>query len=143
MTIWFDMDGTIADLYGQENWLADLLNGYNRPYRMARPLLNMREFGSILRKLQNAGYEIGIISWLSKNSNAEYDHKVIKAKMNWLDKHLGSVEFDAIHIVPYGTPKFVFADESDILFDDEKPNRDSWIGKAYDVNNIMEILASL
>lgn len=31
--IWFDMDGTIADLYGVENWLEDLRNEVARPIK--------------------------------------------------------------------------------------------------------------
>ena len=35
----FDMDGTIADLYGVENWLEHLINGNTFPYEMAKPLI--------------------------------------------------------------------------------------------------------
>ena len=34
--ICFDMDGTIADLYGVEGWLEDLEHFSPRPYEMAR-----------------------------------------------------------------------------------------------------------
>ena len=38
----------------------------------------------------------------------------------------------------------MFAKTSDdILFDDEKPNRDSWTGKAFDVTNIIGTLRGL
>ena len=30
-----------------------------------------------------------------------------------------------------------------VLFDDEKPNRENWNGKAYDVHNILEVLNTL
>ena len=40
--IWFDMDGTIADLYGVENWLDYLLNGDAFPYKAAAPLVFRR-----------------------------------------------------------------------------------------------------
>ena len=87
------------------------------------------------------GYEIGVISWLAKNSNLEYDNKVKTAKEKWLKKHLKSVQFNYVEIVPYGTPKN--EGRNGILFDDEKPNRDSWNGTAYNVENIMEILRGL
>ena len=35
--IYFDMDGTIADLYGRDGWLDDLMNEYTRPYREVIP----------------------------------------------------------------------------------------------------------
>jgi len=34
----FDMDGTIADLYGCENWLEDILAERVNPYERAKPL---------------------------------------------------------------------------------------------------------
>jgi hypothetical protein len=44
--------------------------------------------------------------------------------------------------LPYGTSKQDYG--KGILFDDEKGNRDNWTGgKAYDVDNILEILKSL
>ena len=104
----------------------------------------MRELGRLLNQLQSYGYHIGVISWLSKAHNAEYDKRVTAAKTQWLAKHLGAVQFDEIKIVPYGTPKQNSVDfPAGILFDDEKPNRDNWNGKAYDVGNILEILGSL
>ena len=144
MTIYFDMDGTIADLYGVENWLDYLLEKNVLPYEIAKPLLRLSTLARLLNRLQNEGYKIGIISWLAKNSSDDYDVAVTKAKENWLNKHLASVKFDTIHIVKYGTPKESFAkSENDILFDDEEKNRNNWTGKAYDVNNILEVLKGL
>lgn len=120
-TIFFDMDGTIADLYGVESWLNYLIASDALPYEIAKPLIRLNSFARVLNRLQKQGYKIGIISWLSKNSDADYDEKVTKAKKEWLKKHLASVNFDEIHIVKYGTPKQTFAKtENDILFDDEK-----------------------
>ena len=90
----FDMDGTIADLYGVENWLDDLTNSNPRPYATAKPLVNMRVLARLLNKLIDEGYKVNIISWLAKNSNAEYDKKVTKAKKAWLKAHLASVKFE-------------------------------------------------
>lgn len=140
-TIFFDMDGTIADLYGVENWLDYLINSDPSPYKNAKPLLNLNSLARILNRLQRTGYHIGIISWLSKNSTESYDEAVTQAKKAWLNKHLASVRFDEIHIVSYGTPKEIFAhNKQDILFDDEEKNRLNWTGKAYNVESILEIL---
>lgn len=143
-TIFFDMDGTIANLYGVENWLEYLINASPVPYEIAEPLIRMNSLARILNRLQRQGYRIGVISWLAKNSNATYDAEVTSAKMVWLGKHLASVQWDEIHIVPYGTPKQKFAKTTtDILFDDEQRNRDNWSGVAYDVNSIIEILKGM
>lgn len=144
MRICFDMDGTIANLYGVEGWLEMLINSDPTPYEVAAAMLNMSALARRLNKLQKAGYEIGIISWLSKGGNCCYHQQIISAKLAWLKKHLKSVKFDFVEIVPYGTPKsFVCSSPDDILFDDEERNRKEWKGVAYDVNNILEVLKSV
>ena len=144
ITINFDMDGTIADLYADPNWLP-LLRAFDpTPYATAKPLLRLNVLARKLNELQKAGYELAIISWLSKESNAEYDEAVTATKMAWLAEHLPSVKWDRITIVPYGTPKQNFCNNPlDILFDDEERNRNNWTGRAYDVKNIMEILREI
>ena len=143
-TIFFDMDGTIADLYGVEGWLDMLIASDTLPYEIAKPLVRLNSLAKILNRLQKNGYKIGIISWLSKNGSKTYNKEVAEVKKEWLKKHLTSVDFDEIHIVEYGTPKQKFAKtENDILFDDEKKNRDNWTGKAFDVDNIIEILKGM
>ena len=74
----------------------------------------------------------------------EYDEAVAKAKNFWLNKHLPSVKFDEIHIVPYGTPKSTVAKEKNgYLFDDEENNRAEWGINAFDVVNMLDILGEL
>ena len=142
--IYFDMDGTIADLYAVEGWL-DMLRAYDpTPYEMAKPLVRLATLARLLNRLQRDGYTIGIISWLSKEPTPSYDEAVTNAKLEWLENHMPSVEWDEINIVPHGTPKHeVVANPYGILFDDEQKNRDEWVGTAYNVNNIIEILKSL
>lgn len=142
--IWFDMDGTIANLYGVEGWLDDLMNENTRPYEIAKVMMNMQVLARLLNKLAKKGYKIGIISWTSKKGTKEYNKRVAQVKREWLKKHLASVEFNAIHIVEYGTPKFTVASTTNaILFDDEERNRTEWKGIAYGVDNIIEILKGL
>lgn len=142
-TIWFDMDGTIANLYGVENWLADLIAHNPRPYAEAKVMWNMSYLARLLNLVQSKGYKIGIISWLSKNSNNEYDNVVTQVKNQWLKKHLKSVVFDEIHIVAYGTPKSIFSNQNDILFDDEIGNRMEWAGMAYSEKEIFTVLREI
>ena len=139
--ICFDMDGTIANLYAVENWL-NMLRAYDpTPYAKAEPMLNMSAFARLLHKAQRLGYEIVIISWLSKCSNADYDIAVTNAKIEWLKNHLPSVIWDNIYIVSYGTPKHELA--SGILFDDEEYNRNMWGQGAYEPCDILEFLRGL
>jgi hydroxymethylpyrimidine pyrophosphatase-like HAD family hydrolase len=142
--IYFDMDGTIANLYGVENWLEYLIANDPTPYAIAKPLVNMNRLARLLNRLQAEGYHIGIVSWLSKDSTEAYDNAVTLAKVRWLDRHLHSVNWNEIKIVPYGTPKQnVVEMVGGILFDDESKNRENWTGVAYDVENILEILKGL
>lgn len=139
--IYFDMDGTIANLYGVDGWLNYLINKETTPYRIAKPMINFSHLARLLNKLQRNGYTIGIISWTAKNSAKEYNERIAQVKKEWLAKHLPSVRFDEIHIVEYGTPKSTCG--NGILFDDEEQNRAEWNGTAYNVNNILEVLKNL
>jgi len=144
MRICFDMDGTIADLYGVNGWLDYLQSEDTTPYRAAKVLVNMQMLARRLNFLQRKGYEIGIVSWTSKNGSDQYNKAVAEAKREWLRRHLRSVKFDFVAIVPYGYSKSTFAiDNNDILFDDEERNRAAWTGAAYDVNEILNVLKNL
>ena len=139
--IWFDMDGTLADLYSVNGWLNYLRDYDPTPYREAAVMLNMSLLARRLNQLRREGWKIGIISWLSKVSTPDYDEAVTEVKRAWLNKHLTSVQFDEIQIVAYGTPKHTLG--SGILFDDEEKNRTAWGAGAYMPNEIMEVLSSL
>jgi hypothetical protein len=144
MTLYFDMDGTIADLYGVDGWLDDLNAKRTRPYDEAKVMHNMSALAKALNTAQRNGIQIGVISWLSKTATEDYNKAVTKAKRKWLKKHLKSVNFDEIHIVPYGTPKSTVAENIGILFDDEERNRTEWNkGRAYPPEKIFEILKNL
>lgn len=144
-TIWFDMDGTIADLYSVENWLPKLRAEDASPYAEAKVMLDMNKLAHYLNRLHIMGYRIGIISWTSKVCTPNYANEIEKAKKKWLRQHLASVPFDVIHIVPYGTPKLdMIETDYDILFDDEEANRKNWLPSlAFTPSQIFEVLRHL
>ena len=147
--IYFDMDGTLADLYGTENWLDKLRSYDASPFAEAEVKLNMQALAHRLNRLQRHGYTIGVISWLSKETTKEYDKEVIKAKTEWLARHLGSVKFDEIHLVKFGKRKSKVAKvKNGILFDDNAKVRKEWIrhnpsGWAFAEKDILAILDDL
>ena len=144
MTINFDLDGKIYELYGVDNWLDMLLAEDTTPYEIGKPLLRLATLARLLNKLQRNGYNLAVVSWLSKGGSADYNTRVIEAKLEWLGKHLPSVAWDRITIVEYGTPKENYCENPlDILFDDEEHNRENWNGVAYDVNDILGVLKAL
>ena len=148
--ICFDMDGTIADLYAVENWLP-MLRAYDpTPYAVAEPMWDMVELASLLRQCQGFGIEIRIITWLSKDSNAEYDKAVRTAKREWLEAQ--GFPFDHFHGVQYGATKadsirrYLAEDKTAILFDDNAKVRQGWhMGEAIDPVecDILEVLRGL
>lgn len=142
MTIWFDMDGTIADLYGVAGWLEAIKAGDTRPYTEAKGIGNLAVIARLLTAVQKRGHEIGIISWTAKNGTAEYNKAVADAKREWLHRHLPTVTWDEIKVVEYGTNKYM-ATGGGILFDDEEPNRNMWGFGAYRPQYIVGILRNL
>lgn len=143
MKIWLDMDGTIADLYGVENWLEMLINHDETPYAIAKPLVRMATLARLLNKAQRNGYEICVVTALAKNSNSEYDERVIEAKKIWLKTHLKSVEFNEVKFVPYTFTKNDVNSGNDILFDDEERHLTAWTGTAIHATEILNTLKSL
>ena len=144
MKIWFDMDGTIADLYGVDGWLEMLTAHDETPYAIAKPLVNLSVLARLMNKAQRNGWEICIVSALSKNSTPDYDERVIKAKKAWLSEHLKSVQFNEIRFVPYWFVKDdVNEGESGILFDDEDRHLARWSGTAYHASRMIETLRAI
>ena len=144
--IYFDMDGTLVDLYSVDNWMEKLRNYDVSPYIEAKALMNMQALAHRLNKLQAHGCTIGIISWSSKVSTPEFDKAVAEAKMAWLKKHLASVHFDEVIISPYGKKKHkLVAGSGGYIFEDNATIRKEWIrnrpeGWAFSQNAILEVL---
>ena len=139
MTYYFDMDGTIADLYGVEKWLDFLEFESAWPYIAAAPLVNPKTFCAAALELKAKGINFGIISWTAKNSTKSYNKAVRKAKRTWLNHYFPGI-FTEIHIVKYGTPKFSVKKDEGILFDDEERNRLKWKGQAFTPDYITEFV---
>jgi hypothetical protein len=148
--ICFDLDGTIADLYGVPNWLPKLRNEDPSPYCEACPMWHMEKLASILREIQSVGIEIRIITWLSKDSSEEYKEATRQAKRDWLEKY--DFPFDFFHGIQYGATKadsirkYLREDEEAILIDDNAKVRAGWhMGETIDPTacDLLEVLASL
>lgn len=143
MKIWFDMDGTIADLYGVENWLEMLIAHDETPYAIAKPIVNLSVLARLMNKVQRKGFEICIVSALAKDSTAEYDEKIRNAKIKWLANHLKSVHFDEIRFVPYWYTKNDVNTGADVLFDDEERHLEKWTGTAVHASKMIETLKAI
>ena len=145
LTVYLDMDGTFADLYGVRDWLPKLNNHDATPYRDAKGLYHMPTLARQLNLLRANGVRIGIITWLSLGSTPTYDVEVAQAKLDWLKKHLPTVTFDEIHILEHGIPKATVAKKvkGAILVDDNAQCREEWTragGTAVDATNLLCLL---
>lgn len=142
-TLVFDMDGTIADLYGVDGWLDDLVAKRVRPYAEAKPIYDMVTLKTVLEILKGMGWRIAVTSWLAKNSNAEYDNAVREVKKAWLDNY--GFPYDVLNIVEYGFDKSTVTERIggfQILIDDEEKNLKDWkngltINAKYDILNVL------
>jgi hypothetical protein len=145
-TLVFDMDGTIANLYGVVGWLDDLRSYNPRPYEVAKPMYDMDILVTVLNLLKAQGWRVAVTSWLSKDSTKEYDTMVRKAKRDWLEKY--DFPFDEIHLVKYGTTKANCTRKLggfQILVDDNADVRKGWhLGGTINANeNILAKLVDL
>jgi hypothetical protein len=142
----FDMDGTIADLYGVEGWLTDLRTENTRPYTEAKPLYDMTILNSILDVFKMCGWRVVVTTWLAKDSTKEYENAVRKAKLEWLEKY--NFPYDEIHLVKYGTTKANCTRRIggyQVLVDDNEQVRNGWnLGGTINAqNDIIEALIEL
>lgn len=125
--ICFDMDGTIADLYGVDGWLAMLRAEDPTPYRVAAPLWDMCQLRGVLLDLMAQGWEVRVISWLAKGSTLGYKAQTRQAKLNWLAQY--DFPYNKAHMVAYGATKAdSVRDVADtaILVDDNAKVRAGW-----------------
>lgn len=145
--ICFDMDGSIARTYDVDNWLNKLQHEDSSPYAEAKPMWDMNELNEILMLLAKEGWEIRVISWLSKDSSESYKKDVREAKQDWLNRY--NFPSTHNHFVRYGATKADSVRKKTdyaILIDDNKKVREGWsLGDTVDPTtaDIIEVLYSL
>lgn len=147
--ICFDMDGTIANLYGVNGWLESLRAENPMPYVVAEPMWDMERLADVLDNLIAQGWEVRVISWLAKDASPEYNEAVRAAKIWWLNHY--HFPYQKAHLVAYGTTKANAIRNSAekgsaILVDDNAKVRKGWhMGETIDPadGNLIERLEAL
>lgn len=141
----FDMDGTLADLYNVPNWLEKLRACDPSPYIEAKPLWDMEKLRITLLMFIKLGWEVRVVSWLSKDSTPEYDTAVRKAKKEWLERY--NFPVDKVHLVQFGTTKANCVRKwasPGILIDDSEKVRNGWtLGDCIDPTAISDLPEAL
>lgn len=146
--IYFDMDGTVYDLYGMNNWLELLENEKAEAFTLGAPLVNIEELNKAAERLIEIGVEFGIITWLPKNATKGYEIECAKVKEEWKNQNMPFVK--EFYAVPYGTPKHKVPTKKAktmVIFDDNETIRNEWTTKtqriAIGVENIVAELEKI
>lgn len=101
--IYFDMDGTVADLYGEKNWLNNLRNEREGSFINLRPLVDMNELAMVCHQLMNLGYSFGVITWLPMGASYEFERVCEEEKRAWVEEFMPWVS--EFYAKSYGVPK--------------------------------------
>jgi hypothetical protein len=145
--VYFDMDGTIADLYNFPNWLSYFENEKEGIFSQLSPMIDAKRLNDAIAKAKAKGHKFGVITWLPKNSTAQYRLKCSLEKIDWIKKNVPELK-DNIMTCEYGTSKadVAHANSRTIIFDDDENVRKDWIktkGQAYEPSQILEVLEGL
>lgn len=129
--VYLDMDGTIANLYDQKNWLQKLQKEDKTIYLKCLPLITEEKLFEYFPKEY---YEIVILSMTPKNCSKSYHKNVIAQKNEWLNyffPHLTKRIYKK-----FGYNKNLKNSKNAILIDDSFEIRQSFKGRSYSPSDI-------
>lgn len=121
--IYFDFDGTVADLYGMSDWKEKLDNEERGLFISCPPLVDMELLNALCEALKPYHYEFIGLTWLPKNASRSYEHDCEQEKIEWASKHFTAL--DKVKCLSYGVAKAHGAKK----------------GKAYLIDDNAEVLA--
>ena len=124
-SVYLDMDGTIADLYGQKGWLETLRKETDGLFINCAPLTTEEE---LLTIFPTNHYTIKILSMTPKNASKDYCKRVIAEKNAWLNKYFPQIK-NRIYLA-YGNNKNLKNSANAILVDDNETIRNNFRGLA-------------
>lgn len=140
---YFDLDGTIYDLYGMKDWLERIENEKPNVFTDGNFIVNYNEFMEYVRQLEKQGYTFNVISWLPYDVTYNYKKKCEQEKRNWIKKFLPFVK--NVEIQSYGILKHTHV-ESGILIDDNEKICKHWRNEnriALNVNKEFNVIKAL
>lgn len=129
--IYFDMDGTIADLYAYPNWLEHLQNEQSDFERLA-PMVDMVVLNVLMAELKKTDKAVfSIATWLPMNASEDFEETCADDKIEWVFAHFGTELYKNMHCMKYGTPKHTCVGrkltKNDVLVDDNMEVLTEWI----------------
>lgn len=144
--IYFDMDGTVADLYGTKHWLDNLRNERKGTFKDLEPMVDMVLLQETCLELISQGWTIGVITWLPMNASTKYEVTCAGEKLEWIEKYMPYVS--EFYAQSYGTPKQDaprVKSDTMILVDDNREVRQMWeeLEEATTIDATGEIITEL
>ena len=132
-SIWFDMDGTIAELYKVEGWLEALRSNDWSVYSKCVPRHNYQRINAAIEALIENGWQVGVITWASKGIGWSKElREIAEIKYSWLRRFFPALAEGNFACIPYGYSKADFLEEMDDIYevsylvDDNKEVRQEW-----------------
>lgn len=107
--IFFDLDGTLFDLYGKSEWLERLQNedptvfegdGMTKGFLSSIDLVNLFEVANMLAE---KGVQFEVITWLPMGASPEYEFACDLIKRKWVKENLPFIT--KVTCLSYGIPK--------------------------------------
>lgn len=133
LTLIFDMDGTLFDLYGKEDWLESIQNERLGLFEDLEAFDYVSKIIRPLKDLKAKGVQLGVCTWTPKGTSKNYCEVVKKEKVESLKKAGLFYLMDFVVCIPYGedkadsVKKFRRSGSNiEILFDDNKEVRESF-----------------
>lgn len=136
-TVWFDMDGTLYDLYNIPNWLEKIEDSQPWVFYNGCPMYNPYRIRQAIKVLMAYGWDVGVVTWAPKDVDPaeEFFAAVEETKLAWIRKYYPELAHN-FHCLPYGESKREFVYENfcrtsliggaQVLVDDNRMIRDDW-----------------
>lgn len=135
-SIWFDMDGTIAELYKVKDWLPALRSNDWSVYDKCLPRAHFERINAAIEALVENGWQVGVITWASKGIDwGEELDAITETKFAWLCRFFPALADGKFACIPYGCDKGQFMWDMhnnycpydvSYLVDDNKEVRSAW-----------------
>ena len=123
--VYLDLDGTVASLYTEKNWLKRLRDEEEGLFLNLKPMISQDRLLEIFPK---ENYDIRILSMTPLGASKPFCERVVQEKNAWLDEHFPALKKRIYQ--KYGHNKNLKGSANAILIDDNEAIRNSWKGIA-------------